>query len=102
MVQAGSASTVSGAKTNMTSRHTDLLVLGGGAMGTAAGWAAANRGLSVRVLERFGHIHDFGSHSGITRIFRHAYAEGVDYVPVSYTHLRAHETVLDLVCRLLL
>ena len=25
-----------------------------------------------------------------------------DYEPVSYTHLRAHETVLDLVCRLLL
>ena len=25
-----------------------------------------------------------------------------DGVPVSYTHLRAHETVLDLVCRLLL
>ena len=24
------------------------------------------------------------------------------YEPVSYTHLRAHETVLDLVCRLLL
>ena len=28
---------------------------------------------------------------------------GLGYVgPVSYTHLRAHETVLDLVCRLLL
>ena len=26
----------------------------------------------------------------------------VNRVPVSYTHLRAHETVLDLVCRLLL
>ena len=25
-----------------------------------------------------------------------------DVIPVSYTHLRAHETVLDLVCRLLL
>src|SRR5665811_1406001 len=25
-----------------------------------------------------------------------------EFVPVSYTHLRAHETVLDLVCRLLL
>ena len=25
-----------------------------------------------------------------------------DLYPVSYTHLRAHETVLDLVCRLLL
>ena len=27
---------------------------------------------------------------------------GYDVYPVSYTHLRAHETVLDLVCRLLL
>ena len=27
---------------------------------------------------------------------------GMTYEPVSYTHLRAHETVLDLVCRLLL
>ena len=26
----------------------------------------------------------------------------IRYIPVSYTHLRAHETVLDLVCRLLL
>ena len=26
----------------------------------------------------------------------------LDREPVSYTHLRAHETVLDLVCRLLL
>ena len=26
----------------------------------------------------------------------------IPYGPVSYTHLRAHETVLDLVCRLLL
>ena len=26
----------------------------------------------------------------------------IDHEPVSYTHLRAHETVLDLVCRLLL
>ena len=28
--------------------------------------------------------------------------EAIPFVPVSYTHLRAHETVLDLVCRLLL
>ena len=27
---------------------------------------------------------------------------GAGGIPVSYTHLRAHETVLDLVCRLLL
>ena len=30
------------------------------------------------------------------------YDPALDVVPVSYTHLRAHETVLDLVCRLLL
>ena len=30
------------------------------------------------------------------------FLEGSDPKPVSYTHLRAHETVLDLVCRLLL
>ena len=29
-------------------------------------------------------------------------AGGFAVTPVSYTHLRAHETVLDLVCRLLL
>ena len=28
--------------------------------------------------------------------------ENVALYPVSYTHLRAHETVLDIVCRLLL
>ena len=30
------------------------------------------------------------------------YINTMRYIPVSYTHLRAHETVLDLVCRLLL
>ena len=28
--------------------------------------------------------------------------EGYEFIAVSYTHLRAHETVLDIVCRLLL
>ena len=31
-----------------------------------------------------------------------AIVNGTGLIPVSYTHLRAHETVLDLVCRLLL
>ena len=34
--------------------------------------------------------------------FRAFYADKRGVKPVSYTHLRAHETVLDLVCRLLL
>lgn len=65
----------------MTERHTDVLVIGGGAMGTATGWALARRGHTVRVLEQFDHVNDLASHSGISRIFRHAYAEGADYVP---------------------
>ena len=36
------------------------------------------------------------------RIVRSGEASAAAVVPVSYTHLRAHETVLDLVCRLLL
>mgnify|MGYP003381631014 CR=1 FL=1 len=35
-------------------------------------------------------------------VLREIGAEGIDLTAVSYTHLRAHETVLDLVCRLLL
>ena len=35
--------------------------------------------------------------AGCAALVREHYA-----TPVSYTHLRAHETVLDLVCRLLL
>lgn len=65
----------------MTERHTDVLVIGGGAMGTAAGWAIARRGQRVRVLEQFDHVNNLASHGGISRIFRHAYAEGADYVP---------------------
>ena len=34
--------------------------------------------------------------------FMTAVENGGRFGPVSYTHLRAHETVLDLVCRLLL
>ncbi len=65
----------------MATKHADVVILGGGTMGTAAGWALARRGATVVVLEKFGHIHTMGSHSGKTRIFRHAYAEGARYVP---------------------
>ena len=44
-----------------------------------------------------------GSLSGILRSLQPAVdLGGPGHLPVSYTHLRAHETVLDLVCRLLL
>ncbi len=62
--------------------HVSVLVLGGGTMGTAAAWALAKRGVEAIVLEQFDHVHTFGSHGGQTRIFRHAYSEGADYVPL--------------------
>ena len=63
-------------------RHYDVIVLGGGTMGTAAAWALGKRGLTTLVLERFHHVHDLGSHGGDTRVIRHAYAESPEYVPL--------------------
>ena len=40
--------------------------------------------------------------AGLGYLFGHIKVRGVSLGAVSYTHLRAHETVLDLVCRLLL
>jgi monomeric sarcosine oxidase len=60
----------------------DVIILGGGTMGTAAAWALGRRGVSSLVLEQFHHIHDKGSHGGDTRIIRHAYAESPEYVPL--------------------
>lgn len=51
-------------------------------MGTAAAWALGRRGVKSLVLEQFRHVHDKGSHSGETRIIRHAYAESPEYVPL--------------------
>lgn len=60
----------------------DVIIVGGGTMGTAAAWALARRGQRALVLEQFQHVHSFGSHSGETRIIRHAYAESPEYVPL--------------------
>lgn len=58
----------------------DVVVVGGGVIGLASAWALARRGAKVQVLERFDHVHDRGSHGGGTRLLRHAYHEGADYV----------------------
>ncbi|MFM9108982.1 MAG: N-methyl-L-tryptophan oxidase [Chloroflexota bacterium] len=62
--------------------HVDAIVLGGGTMGSAAAWELGKRGRSAIVFEQFQHVHDRGAHSGDTRVFRHAYWESPDYVPL--------------------
>src|SRR2546427_4686285 len=66
----------------------DVIVLGGGTMGIASAWELAKRGRRALVLEQFDFVHDRGAHSGQTRIFRQAYAEGAEYIPLV---LRAEE-----------
>jgi monomeric sarcosine oxidase len=64
--------------------HYDVIVIGGGTMGTAAAWELGKRGLKALVLEQFEHVHDRGAHGGETRVIRHAYAEGPEYVPLVF------------------
>ena len=52
-------------------------------MGSYACCELARRGLSVVGFDRFSPPHDRGSHSGDTRVFRLAYAEHPDYVPLA-------------------
>jgi sarcosine oxidase len=60
----------------------DVIVVGLGGMGSAVAHQLAARGLRVLGLERFGPAHDRGSSHGGSRIFRTAYFEHLDYVPL--------------------
>jgi sarcosine oxidase len=66
----------------------DVIVVGLGAMGSAALAELAKAGASVIGFDRFSPPHPFGSSHGDTRITRLAIAEGSDYVPLV---LRSHQ-----------
>ncbi len=61
----------------------DAAVVGLGSMGAFACLELARRGLSVIGMDRFHPPHGAGSHSGQTRVYREAYAEHPDYVPLA-------------------
>lgn len=56
-------------------QHVDVVVIGGGAMGSAAAWQLAKRGKSVVLLEQYGPGHQKGSSHGGSRIYRATYAQ---------------------------
>ncbi len=66
----------------------DVIVLGLGAMGSAAAYHLAARGKRVLGFEKFGAAHNLGSSHGDSRIIRQAYHEHPSYVPFA---LRAYE-----------
>ncbi len=59
-----------------------VAVVGLGAMGSAAAFHLANRGVRVIGFDRFRPPHAFGSSTGQTRIIREAYFEHPAYVPL--------------------
>ena len=62
------------------SKHYHAIVVGIGAMGSAACYQLARRNKRVLGLERFDIPHDLGSSHGYTRIIRLAYYEHPSYV----------------------
>ena len=66
----------------------DVIVLGLGAMGSAAAYHLAQRGRRVLGIEQFTSPHDRGSSHGGSRMIRQAYFESPDYIPLV---LRAYE-----------
>ncbi len=60
----------------------DVIILGLGAMGSAAAYHFAKRGLRVLGLDRFAPPHSLGSSHGESRIIREAYYEHPLYVPL--------------------
>jgi sarcosine oxidase len=66
----------------MSTQRFDVIVLGLGSFGSAAAAELAVRGKKVLGLERFSIPHMMGSHHGHSRVFRTAYFEHADYVPL--------------------
>ena len=59
-----------------------MIVVGLGAMGSAACYQLAARGVAVTGIDRYSPPHEHGSTHGDTRVTRLAIGEGPDYVPL--------------------
>ncbi|RNB83099.1 N-methyl-L-tryptophan oxidase [Brevibacillus nitrificans] len=66
----------------------EVIIVGAGSMGMAAGYYLAKQGVRTLLLDTYDPPHTMGSHHGDTRIIRHAYGEGKQYVPLA---LRAQQ-----------
>ncbi|SFB02057.1 sarcosine oxidase [Lentibacillus halodurans] len=60
----------------------NVAVIGLGTMGSMVSWQLAKKGVSVTGFEQFGIGHDRSAVGGESRLFRTAYREGAEYVPL--------------------
>ena len=60
----------------------DIVVVGAGSVGLAAGFFLAQRGARVVLVDEGEPPHTLGSHHGSTRLTRTAYGEGAAYIPL--------------------
>jgi sarcosine oxidase len=74
-------------------RRFDTIVLGLGAMGSAAAYQLARRGNQVLGIDRYSPPHAHGSTHGDTRITRLGIGEGAQYTPLA---MRSHQIWRDL------
>jgi sarcosine oxidase len=63
-------------------RNAEVIVVGLGAMGSAACFQLATRGVSVIGIDQYAPPHSWGSTHGDTRVTREAIGEGREYVPL--------------------
>jgi sarcosine oxidase len=66
----------------MPEKQADVIIIGLGAMGTAAAFQCAQRGLRVIGIEQFELGHERGSSHGKSRVIRKAYFEDPRFVPL--------------------
>lgn len=71
-----------------TPHMADVAVIGAGAAGSAAAFHLARSGAKVTLYDQFAFGHDRGSSHGATRLFRTAYFEHPNYVPILQRALR--------------
>ncbi|MEW4490070.1 N-methyl-L-tryptophan oxidase [Thalassoglobus sp. JC818] len=79
----------------MTEQQFDLIIIGGGGVGSSAAYFAALKKLNVLVIEQFPRGHERGSSHGETRVIRTAYHEHPEYVPLAQNAYKLWQRIED-------